>query len=365
MTFRVERMGVLMTPDPQDPREAEGVLNPAVIRGKDGQLYIFPRIVGKGNYSRIGIGRVVFDDKGDPVGVERLGIALEPEMDYEMGVDGHGGCEDPRVSYVEARGHYVMTYSALTTRGPRIAVAHSDDLIHWQRVGLARFHPYKRISLTLVDDKDAAVFPEVIDDPDGVPSIAMLHRPMFDHAELGAYGTSPEAIADGLALESIWVSYWHSGPDMLKPARRQFVAHRRLARPEAPWENAKIGIGAPPVRCRHGWLMVYHGVETTEPSGPSARGLIYRAGVMVMAPDDIHRVLYRAAHPILAPETDDELRGAVDAVVFPSGLDRRDDIGQPDRYDLYYGMADSRIGVARLFVPERLPQGELPGAVNP
>ena len=356
MTFRVERMGVLMAPDPKDPREVEGVLNPAVIRGKDGQLYIFPRIVGKGNYSRIGIGRVRFNDAGDPTGVERLGIALEPERDYEMGVDGRGGCEDPRVSYVEARGHYVMTYSALTTHGPRIAVAHSDDLIHWERVGLARFHPYKRISLTLVDDKDAAVFPEVIADPDGVPSVAMLHRPMFDHAELDKVGVDPQLIADQLSQESIWVSYWHTGPDMLKPHHRQFVAHRRLARPEAQWENAKIGIGAPPMRCRHGWLMVYHGVETTEPTEPGARGLIYRAGVMVMAPDNIHHLLYRSEKPVLSPETEEELRGAVDAVVFPSGLDRRDDIGQPDRYDIYYGMADSRIGVARLFVPEHLPQ---------
>jgi len=38
--------------------------------------------------------------------------------------------------------------------------------------------------------------------------------------------------------------------------------------------------------------------------------------------------------------------------VFPSGIDRRDDLGLPDRLDIYYGMADKRIGVARLAVPE-------------
>jgi hypothetical protein len=31
----------------------------------------------------------------------------------------------------------------------------------------------------------------------------------------------------------------------------------------------------------------------------------------------------------------------------------------PDRIDVYYGMADSRIGAARLDVPERLPAGAL------
>jgi predicted GH43/DUF377 family glycosyl hydrolase len=41
--------------------------------------------------------------------------------------------------------------------------------------------------------------------------------------------------------------------------------------------------------------------------------------------------------------------------VFPTGIDRRDDLGQPDRFDVYYGMADRRIGVARLDLPEILP----------
>ena len=46
-------------------------------------------------------------------------------------------------------------------------------------------------------------------------------------------------------------------------------------------------------------------------------------------------------------------------VVFPTGIDRRDDLGSPDRFDVYYGMADDRIGVARLDVPEFLPPGAL------
>ena len=83
-----------------NPQEVEGVLNPAAARGPDGQLYLFPRLVAKGNYSRIGMARVQFNDAGDPVGVERLGIALEPEADYELRPGG-GGCEDPRITFVE------------------------------------------------------------------------------------------------------------------------------------------------------------------------------------------------------------------------------------------------------------------------
>ena len=41
--------------------------------------------------------------------------------------------------------------------------------------------------------------------------------------------------------------------------------------------------------------------------------------------------------------------------MFPTGIDRRDDLGAPDRFDIYYGMADKRIGVARLDMPAKLP----------
>ncbi|WP_029084227.1 hypothetical protein [Bradyrhizobium sp. th.b2] len=91
--FQLRRLGLLMEPEPGNPLEAEGVLNPAAVRGPDGRLCLFPGLVARGNHSRIGIARVLFNGIGDPAGVERLGIALEPEMDYELRPDGTGGCE--------------------------------------------------------------------------------------------------------------------------------------------------------------------------------------------------------------------------------------------------------------------------------
>jgi predicted GH43/DUF377 family glycosyl hydrolase len=52
-----------------------------------------------------------------------------------------------------------------------------------------------------------------------------------------------------------------------------------------------------------------------------------------------------------------ECDGTVSNVVFPTGIDRRNDLGMPNRFDVYYGMADDRIGVGRLDIPEVLPQG--------
>ena len=40
---------------------------------------------------------------------------------------------------------------------------------------------------------------------------------------------------------------------------------------------------------------------------------------------------------------------------FPTGIDRRDDLGMPNRFDVYYGMADARISVARFDLPDILP----------
>lgn len=52
-SFRLQRLGVVMEAEANDPLEAEGVLNPASARGPDGQLYLFPRLVAAGNFSRI------------------------------------------------------------------------------------------------------------------------------------------------------------------------------------------------------------------------------------------------------------------------------------------------------------------------
>jgi predicted GH43/DUF377 family glycosyl hydrolase len=135
----------------------------------------------------------------------------------------------------------------------------------------------------------------------------------------------------------------------------EFVAHHRLACPEAAWEQLKIGGGAPPVICRHGWLMVYHGVhDIAQPVGVKPK-LCYSAGIMILSKEQPTNIIFRSLDAVLVPHSAVELHGIVDNVVFPTGIDRRDDLGASDRFDVYYGMADSRIGAARLDLPEALP----------
>jgi predicted GH43/DUF377 family glycosyl hydrolase len=355
--FKLQRLGTVMEPEPGNPQEVEGVLNPAAVRGPDGDLYLFPRLVAQGNYSRIGIAKVRFNHAGDPTGVDRLGIALEPEADYERRPGGGGGCEDPRIAFVQPLQRYLMTYTAFSIQGPRIAFALSVDLFHWQRLGLATYGRYHGVEMAGVDDKDASLFPVAIRNPSGRPELAMLHRPLFP-------GTRPEETVRHAATrnvdldrESIWISYCRMPLDGHEPSSRlgPFACHHRLATPVAPWERLKIGGGTPPILTRHGWLIVYHGVSEALKPSHDGHHFCYSAGVMVLSDEHPRLIRYRSAEPVLTPVLPEELHGAVDNVVFPTGIDRRDDLGTPDRFDVYYGMADNRIGVARLDLPDFLP----------
>ena len=354
--LKLHRICQIMTPEPGNPMEVEGVLNPAAVRGPDGELYLFPRLVAKGNYSRVGIARVLFNESGDPYGVERLGIALEPEADYELRADGSGGCEDARVTFVEPLKLYLMTYTAHSPIGPRIAFAVSEDLFHWKRLGLATFESFFGIDFAHVDDKDASLFPIAIPNHSGKMQMAMIHRPLFR-------GTRPEETAGKAASrivdidhESIWISYC---PMPVEGQKLQhlglFNSHHRLATPVSPWERLKIGGGTPPILTQHGWLIIYHGVSEISDK-ESDNHLCYSAGVMILSKEHPRIIHYRSVEPVLNPIMPEERNGIVPNVVFPTGIDRRDDLGMPNRFDVYYGMADKRIGVARLDVPDLLPQ---------
>jgi predicted GH43/DUF377 family glycosyl hydrolase len=242
--------------------------------------------------------------------------------------------------------------------GPRIAFAISEDLLHWKRLGLATFAPYEGIDFVHVNNKDASLFPVAISNHCGKMQMALLHRPLFP-------GTRPEETAChqgprdvDLDHESIWISYCPMPTGGREPEHLGvFNSHHRLAAPVASWARLKIGAGTPPILTRHGWMIIYHGVSEMAESHDAAHHFCYSAGVMILAKDHPREVLYRSADPILTPTLPQERIGTIGNVVFPTGIDRRDDLGTPDRFDVYYGMADNRIGVARLDLPDSLPSG--------
>jgi len=347
MTFPyvLTRAGVVMTPEPGNVLEAEGVLNPGSGRDRDGTLYLLPRLVASGNISRVGLARVVVDD-GVPVGVEREGVVLEPDRGFEKG-NGHAGVEDPRVTFIPLLGVHVMTYVAYGPLGPRTAIATSTDLRTWTRLGpaLFRYEESLDIDLGLFHNKDTVFFPEPVTAPDGVRSFAVLHRPMWDIGETapGEGIRVPAGVED--TRQSIWISY--IPVDLVVSDIRNIVLwgqHRFVAGPEFPFEELKIGGGPPPIRVPEGWLVLHHGVTGVIDSAfDQQKNVNYRAGGMILDADDPSRVIDRTPEPLLEAETEDERSGIVPNVVFPTAIEEVD--GQ---LWVFYGMADSKIGVARL-----------------
>ena len=343
--FEVMRLGVIMSADADEPNEAWGVLNPGGVRFSDGFMHLFPRLVAEGNYSRIGHARVR-EENGRPVGVERLGLALEPTEPYEVGPSG-GGVEDPRVVYAPLLGRYVMMYTAYVPHEPRVAIAVSEDLQKWQRLGLLRFEAESGVpDLNLCGNKDAALFPDAILDPQGVPSFGILHRPTtlvrIDHS--GPDVTKPPSGEE--TLEHIWISYVAVEDVLADVACLTSVRrHERVMAPEQAWESKKVGTGAPPIRLPYGWVLPYHAV-----SAPTGRPR-YCVGVAILDLERPSRVLYRTPSPILEPQTDYERSGMIGDIVFPTATDLRAD----GLLDVYYGASDRVIAAARVTLPTQLP----------
>jgi predicted GH43/DUF377 family glycosyl hydrolase len=137
---------------------------------------------------------------------------------------------------------------------------------------------------------------------------------------------------------SIWLAesddliHWTPKPDpVLQPS----------ASPDA-FDSALIEPGPQPILTDEGILLMYNAARwVTDESDPAYGKLRYAAGQVLFDRNDPARVLRRTELPFLIPGTQDECVGQVDHVVFVEGL-----VEFRGAYYLYYGMADSKIGVA-------------------
>ncbi|WP_117168641.1 glycoside hydrolase family 130 protein [Paraliobacillus sediminis] len=109
------------------------------------------------------------------------------------------------------------------------------------------------------------------------------------------------------------------------------------------WQNVKIGGGPAPIETSEGWLMFYHGVTGT------CNGFVYSMGAVILDLNEPSKVLYRSKNLILTPEKWYEERGFVANVIFPCATLQDADTG---RISIYYGAADTYVGVAYTTVDE-------------
>ena len=120
--------------------------------------------------------------------------------------------------------------------------------------------------------------------------------------------------------------------------------HRLVALPQFDFEALKIGAGPAPIRIPEGWLLIHHGVSGQLISGFDQQQRVhYGAGAMILSADDPGKVLARTSEPLMSPDHPEEQVGTVSNVVFPTCIEETS-----AGTFVFYGMADARIGVARL-----------------
>ncbi len=275
------------------PYPANTVFNPGATRVGD-ETVLLIRVEDLRGISQLHVARSAdgeHDWRFDPEPLLRADADRDPEEIW--------GCEDPRLTWLPERQEWAIAYTAYSRRGPLVSLATTRDFRTVQRLG----------PVMPPEDKDASLFPVRFGG-----RWAMIHRP------------SP--LRGGAHM---WLSW---SPDL-----RHWGDHKLLleAHDGAWWDAGKIGLGPPPLETAHGWLLMYHGVRLTS-DGP-----IYRMGLALLDRDDPGSVLCRCPEWVFAPEAPYEITGDVGRVVFPCGwvLDEPN-----DRLSLYYGAADSVIGLA-------------------
>ena len=235
-------------------------------------------------------------------GVDNWSVAPEPLLAVADGVESEQwGFEDPRAVWLEELDCWVITCTCYGPAGPAVYLATTKDFSSVERHGIVKRS----------EDKNAALLPERVDG-----KWILFHRPMTE------FGGSRGEI---LLSRSTDLNSWTTPEQVLQP---------RLG---AWWDSLRIGIGPPPLKTDHGWLVIYHGVKETVAGG------IYRIGLALVDLHEPTRVLGRGRDWVLAPLAPYERQGDVPNTVFPCGLIHDHESSE---VRLYYGAADTSICLA-------------------
>ncbi|MBX4189353.1 hypothetical protein KW785_02030 [Candidatus Parcubacteria bacterium] len=290
----------IIVPDPSHTWESKATLNPAAL-DLGGKVHILYRALSEDNTSTIGYASskdgITIDDRHDePI--------YMPREDFESKkiANGNSGCEDPRLTKI---GKVIyMCYTAFDGIGPpRVAITSikEADFIKknwkWEKPIL--------ITPKSIDDKDTCILPEKIGG-----KYLVLHR----------IGTD------------ICCDYVNS----LDFKRETIDKCIRVLGPRpGAWDGTKVGITAPPIKTKQGWLLLYHAVSENHHT--------YRVGAILLDLKDPTIVLARSADPIFEPQEEYEKVGIVNNVVFPCGM-----IVRKGMVYIYYGGGDKVTGVATM-----------------
>jgi len=283
------------------PHTVNAVFNPGAVQLPDGTTLLLCRVEDRRGISSLWCAR-------SADGVSDWKIDTEPALlpDAQNHPEEAWGVEDPRIVWLEELQRFAITYTAYSPAGPAVSLVLTADFSNYERIGV----------VIPPEDKDAALLPHRFGD-----RWLMIHRPRT-----------------GLGSD-IWLT---ESPDLVHWGRHRLLL---AARRGAWWDANKIGLGPPLIKTERGWLMLYHGMRQT------AAGCLYRLGLALLDSADPGRVLLRGTEWVLGPRENYERQGDVADVVFPCGATIGPD---GDTVNLYYGAADTSIGLATARISELL-----------
>lgn len=278
---------------------------------------------GIGNHtSRIGLAvsdnGIDFERKSEPV--------LYPADDIAKPYEWKGGCEDPRI--IEApSGKFFMYYTMWnrdnptdTSQSARIGTASSDDLVNWEKHGPIFKDAYGGKFLDIWH-KAAAVVTKV--------SNGRLKAVKIDGKYWMYWGE--KAIYAATSKDLI---HW-------KPVVDDENKPVTLISPRSgKFDSVLAEAGPPAVVTDKGIVLLYNGKNSGADESISEGA--YAAGQVLLDKKNPLKVLDRCRDYFFKPETDFEKSGQyADGTVFVEGL-----VYFEDKWYLYYGAADSYVGVA-------------------
>ena len=299
------------------------VFNPAAIV-RNGKVYMVYRsedneaaAIG-GRTSRLGLAEstdgIFFRKFPEPV--------LYPTDDSDSAFDYPGGCEDPRIAQT-SDGLYVMAYTSWNNEIARLSIGFSRDLVQWEKKG---------------------------------PAFAKAYNGRFNDqwSKSGSMITTFEKGKQVLAeINGKYWMYW--GEHLINLAWSENLydwtpmldANNNLLSLASPrpykFDSDLTECGPPAVLFEKGVVLLYNGKNATDDSADSTlpRGT-YSTGQIVFDKNNLTEVLSRSDTSFLKPTLSHEITGQYKAgTTFAEAL-----IYFKGRWFLYYGTADSFVGVA-------------------
>lgn len=347
---RPEKANPIITPNPSSQFdcpmqgkkigwEESDVFNPAATV-RDGKICILYRAEDN---SATGIGkrtsRIGLAESEDGIHVQRRSTpVLYPDKDNMKEYEWPGGCEDPRVAMTE-EGVYVMAYTSWNRKVPRLCIATSRDLIKWEKHGPAFAKAYNGRFKDMAC-KSGSMVTKI---EHGKQVLAKIDGKYFMYWGEHMVGA---ATSDDLVNWTPVLDDKNELAVVIKPRDQYF-------------DSALTECGPPAVMTDKGIVLLYNGKNQTNDHRRDKRFTAgaYCAGQILTDAKDPMKVLQRLDVPFFRPMASFEKSGQyVDGTVFIEGL-----VFFKNKWYLYYGCADSQVGVAVYDPEKKTPGDQIPG----